>query len=63
MDVNTNTLTCLGLLIHQRDRHDDIVRDGETDLEVGAERELHPQEDVGEDRHELGVGASLFLDV
>ena len=52
-------LTRLRLFVHERDGHDDIVGDGEADLEVRAERELHAEEDVGEDGHELRVGTGL----
>jgi len=44
-----------GLLVHQGDTHDDVVSDTEANLLVRAQGELHSQEDVREDGHELHV--------
>jgi hypothetical protein len=55
----TFRLTSFSLFVHQRDRHDDIVRDREANLKVGAERDLHSKEDIGEDRHQLCISPSL----
>ena len=54
-------LTRFRLFVHQGDRHDDIVRNGKTDLEVGAKRELHAQKHVREDCDELGIRSSLHI--
>ena len=52
-------LTGFGFLEHQRDRHNHVISDREADLQVRAERKLHPEEDVAEDRHELRVCSRL----
>ena len=49
----------LRFLVHQRDRHHDVVCDRETDLQVRTQRNLHSQHDIGEHRHEFSVGTDL----
>jgi hypothetical protein len=36
-------LTGFSFLIHQRDRHHNIIRDGEAHLKIRVERDLHSQ--------------------
>jgi len=45
----------LRLLVHQRDGHNNVVCDRETDLQVRTQRDLHAQQDIGEHCHEFSV--------
>jgi len=52
-------LTGFSFLIHQRDRHHNIIRDGEAHLKIRVERDLHSQENVGKDSNQLRVSSGL----
>jgi len=52
-------LTRLSFFIHQRNRHDHVVRNGEAYLQVGTEGELHSEEDVGKYGREFRICAGL----
>lgn len=54
-------LTGLRLLIHERDRHNDVVQDREAHLKIGTESELHSQEHIAEDRNKFRICSRLIF--
>ena len=52
-------LTRLRLFVHERDGHDDVVRDREADLQIRAQGGLHAEENIAKDGQELGVRSGL----